>query len=152
METSKYYDLIPELKEWGDVNGHPYEPEDWLCGIGTFEHAIAYSTIFWPEFVEYDGCIIVGGAPDPDNYQSWLRSTNGEKHRVEAVLNHLHLVDLFSVAKATSQQLEYLGSKIQRKWLLKAQAEFPSRNIVVDFYRGNEEDLVEYQVTLFQTP
>jgi hypothetical protein len=30
------------------------------------------------------------------NYQSWLAKTNGDKKRVEAVMNHQHILDIFS--------------------------------------------------------
>ena len=152
MGLTKFYDLIPELESWGDLNGHPCEPSTWLCGVGSFDHAIAYTTLFWPEFVEHDGCVFIDDAPDIEDYKSWLKSTDGEKHRVESVLNHIHLADLFSGGKPTVAQLEYLGEKIQRMWQAKANAEFPGRNVVVEFYRGSAEDLVEYQVTLFQAP
>ncbi|MCG8096644.1 MAG: hypothetical protein JAZ17_23985 [Candidatus Thiodiazotropha endolucinida] len=90
--------------------------------------------------------------PDKDNYQSWLKETKNDKKSVEAVLNHVHIIDLFQVGQLqpTKMQIEYIGRKLKEMWLAKAKAVFPERSISVEFYEGNESDLVEYQVTLFQ--
>ncbi len=152
MESLDYKQLIPELKEWEEHNGRPFNPDDWIGCVGNYDHAIGYITIFWPEFYEYDGCIFVGNIPDEKNYVSWLKATKGDKKSVEAVINHVHITDLFQVDQLnpTELQIKFIGSKLQDMWLAKAKKEFPSRNISVEFYEGDENDLVEYQVTLFQ--
>ena len=152
MSNPNFYELIPDLKKWGDLNGHPFEPQDWLCGVGTFELAIAFSTVFWPKLVEYDGCVFIDEPPDPSNYRSWLVSTKNQKHKVERVLNHLHLEDIFATVKPTHHQLEYLGPKICEMWKAKAKTEFPQLDIVVEYYPGDEANLSEYQITLYQSP
>ena len=96
--------------------------------------------------------MFIGSAPDADNYASWFKSTAGEKHRIEAVLNHVHLVDLFANDTATLEQLVHLGERVSQMWQAKAESEFPERVFVAEFYRGDKDNLVDYQVTLFQKP
>src|SRR5690349_11931199 len=101
-----FSELIPELSQWN--NGRGIDVDSWLNGIGSFEHAIAYGNLFWPEFVEHDGCIFVGGV-NPKNYKAWLKQTRGDKAATERVMNHLHLGDLFPNAPArTMAQKLYL--------------------------------------------
>ncbi len=152
MKNVDYIKLIPELKEWEEHNGHPFTPDEWINCIGNYEHAIGYSELFWPEFFEYDGCIFVSSLPDLENYESWLKETNGNKQSVEAVLNHIHITDLFQVGQLSPSeaQIKHLGSKLKEMWLAKAKADFPNKNISVEFYEGDSSDLVEYQITLFQ--
>lgn len=38
--------LIPELAGWNDGKG--ISVESWISGIGRYDHAIGYCTIFWP--------------------------------------------------------------------------------------------------------
>lgn len=51
--------LIPELSDWKKYNGKDLSIEDWIVGEGNVKFAIGYSILFWPEFVEYDECIIL---------------------------------------------------------------------------------------------
>ncbi len=152
MDKPNYNKLIPELAEWQEVNGADFSADDWICGIGRFDHAIGYLTVFWPSLYEHDGCIFVGGKPDEENYQSWLKSTEGNKKSVEAVLNHVHIIDLFqgNDTPPTEEQIIYIGNVLKDIWSYKAKVEFPERDISIEFYEGTKDDLVEYQVTLFQ--
>lgn len=45
-------DLIPETREWNEGRG--IDLESWIGCVGSFEHAIAYGEIFWPDFAEHD--------------------------------------------------------------------------------------------------
>ncbi len=152
MDKTDYKELIPELIEWEEHNGHPFEPDEWISGVGNYEHAIGYLKVFWPDFYEYDGCIFVNTLPDTENYDSWLKETKGNKSSVEALLNHAHIVDLFQLGQQlpTQAQIIYLGNKMKEMWLSKAILEFPGKEILVEFYEGDANDLVEYQVTLYQ--
>ena len=152
MKNTDYIELIPELKEWEEHNGHPFTPDEWISCVGDYEHAIGYAELFWPEFHEYDGCVFVGSIPDIENYENWLKQTKGNKQSVEAVINHVHITDLFQAEQLSPSeaQIKYLGNKLKEMWLTKAKAEFPSKDISVEFNEGDENDLVEYQITLYQ--
>ena len=44
--------LIPELPSWN--NGRGIKAYTWIGCIGNYEHAIGYSTFFWPDFIEFE--------------------------------------------------------------------------------------------------
>jgi hypothetical protein len=59
--------LIPELPHWN--NGQGISVRNWLRCIGNYEYAIAYAELFWPDFVEHDGCILRDPV-DSSNYRA----------------------------------------------------------------------------------
>jgi len=152
MEHFNYKELIPELAEWEAQNNSQFEISDWISCVGDYEHAIGYMSIFWPNMYEYDGCVFIRSLPEKEHYETWLNQTKGNKKSVEAVLNHVHIIDLFQVGhlSPTEEQLKYIGYKLKEMWQAKSMQQFPDKEILVEFYEGNSEDLDEYQVTLFQ--
>ena len=48
-----------ELSAWN--NGLGIDLESWVGCEGNFSLAVGYATLFWPEFVEFDGYILSAG-------------------------------------------------------------------------------------------
>ncbi len=141
-------ELIPKLNNWN--GGAGIAMEDWLQIIGNFDHAIAYSTLFWPEFQLHDGCVFFAGL-DEANYQQWLKATNGNKTSVQAVINHRHILDLFQSVEAdpTKEQIIFLGRKLKEMWQAKLNHNFPDLQITVSFPDDEDDDLLSYEITFF---
>lgn len=152
MKKPDYKKLIPELKKWEEYNTGDFGPDEWISCIGNHGHAIGYLAIFWPDFHEYERCIFVGSQPSKSHYKSWIEEAKGDKQAVEAILNHVHISDLFQAMdlSVSTEQIRYLGNKMQEMWLAKVKMEFPEKEIVVEFDEGNIADLADAQVTLFQ--
>ncbi len=146
---SKPEDLIPELQDWN--NGFGIDLDGYLSCLGNYEIAIAFSTFFWPTFVEHDGCIL-NGIPDAKNYEDWKATTNDDKSSIEGLLNHVHIVDLFPNVEhsPTRDQIVYLGRQMQQMWSAKLKIDFPRDEFVVEFREDCGDDLVEYQVTFYR--
>jgi hypothetical protein len=100
-------ELIPELPLWN--NGDGIDVEGWLSCMGNYEFAIAYAQFFWPEFIEHDGCLFRGSVHEKP-YQNWVDSTKGKKTSIEAVMNHVHILDIFPNVKIppSREQIVYL--------------------------------------------
>lgn len=145
--------LIPELPLWN--NGAGIDVESWLGCMGNFQLAIAFSTLFWPRFVEFEDCVLFDEF-SPDSFQGFMRQTRGNRAAVEHVMNHRHLLDLFSSPvgeaseKPTPEQLDYLGNILQEVWQVKLSHDFPHRKVTVVFERAAPEDLLSYIVTFYQ--
>src|SRR5579862_7666264 len=84
-------DLIPETREWNGGKG--IDLRSWIGCVGSFEHAIAYVELFWPDFKLFDDCVFFAGFSE-EAYQGFLTQTGGNKQAVEAVMNHQHMLDL----------------------------------------------------------
>lgn len=152
MDRERMFRLIPEARafEWVD----DLTPVGWLANVGSLGQAIAYAELFWPEFVEYDGCILLARRLDPANFRQWIEATSGDRRAVEAVINHTHIVDLFVryEVEPTREQVVHLGQVLREMWLAKLRAEFPGRAVVVSFPDEELLDLLDYEITMFQGP
>jgi len=140
-------DLIPEIADWNDGRG--ISVESWVSCVGNFELAIGFLRLFWPTFEERDGCLLRAGYSE-QCYQEFLKHTNGDRTAIEAVLNHVHITDLFCDPKLnpTEDQVVHIGRLLKKMWTAKLAHEFPSLNVSVDFRETEIECLVDYQVTV----
>lgn len=141
--------LLPELAQWN--NGKGIAPEDWICAIGRYDHALAYALLFWPEFVLHDDCLFLE-APAPERYREWMKCCHGNKSAVEAMANHRHIADLFpnSEFEADESILVVLGRLLQEMWSCKLRREFPQRPVQVEFASNGSGGLLQYEITVFQ--
>jgi hypothetical protein len=148
-DETNYLSLIPELSQWN--NGAGISVDAWLGCKGDFQLAIAFSRMFWPEFVEHDGCVLLAGFSETV-YQDFLAAFKNDRASVEAVMNHRHMLDLFyhAASTATALQLIYLGRVLRDILTVKLGHDFPGRTFAVKFAEGPFEELMEYEVTFWQ--
>jgi hypothetical protein len=71
-------ELIPELHEWNDGRG--ISLADWANTVGRYDHAIAYASIFWPDFMLHDDCVFRID-PKDENYAAWMSELNGDRSK-----------------------------------------------------------------------
>jgi hypothetical protein len=142
-------DLVPETRPWNDGKG--IDLLSWLSCVGSYNHAIAYGELFWPDFVEHEGCVFLAGFSE-DSYRGFMDQTKGNKKAVEAVMNHRHILDLFPAdySTASKDQIAYLGRLLREIWETKLRRDFPARKFVVSFPEESLEDLLDFEVTFFQ--
>ena len=147
-QKDQFLDLIPAMREWSNFEGYETPPH-WLQGTGSFEQAIAYSFIFWPEFVVVDDHVLRADAYEPDNFETWR--AGHDRTAVEGVLNHVHILDLFPACGSASEtQLRSLGRTLARMLEAKLALEFPDREFHVLFNDEPCLDPIDYQVTFWQ--
>lgn len=134
MSQADLLKLIPESSQYDWIED--LTPSVWLQHVGTFGQAIAYADLFWPEFIEHDGCILRKDRFNEENYKEWMKSTGGDRAAVEAVINHIHLSNLFphSDHNPTHAQLVQLGGMLKDFWTAKLERDYPKR-CYVSFYQ-----------------
>ena len=141
--------LIPEMRAWNDGAG--IDPEGWIQCSGNYELAIGYSLIFWPRFVVIDDYVLRHGATE-ENLRAWEHAAGGDRRSIEAVINHIHMADLHMGApEPTEAQLRYLGRILKQVHEAKLKAEFPDRSFVVTFSDEPGLDLLDYELTFWQS-
>jgi hypothetical protein len=140
--------LIPELADWNAGAGITVEA--WISGVGRFDHALGYATIFWPTFVQYERCIF-RYIPDQATYQEWMRVASGDCAKVEAMVNHLHLVDLFTGSdyQPSKALLVRLGQIMEEMWFCKLAQDFPDKRFETRF-TSDVENLTDLELTFYQ--
>jgi len=139
-----FEELIPELSQWKT------DIDSWIGAVGRSDHAIAYGHLFWPEFKIQDECVLFADCP-AECFEQWMQHTGGDRTAVEGVLNHRHIIDLFTSSEfeATREIVLHLGRLFRDIWSCKLARDFPGRTIVVSFDEEFSEDLVDYQITFF---
>jgi hypothetical protein len=151
MTQEQLQSLIPETKEFDWIDD--LTPLGWLQHAGSVGQAIAYVDLFWPDFIEHDGCILRADHFSEDTYRKWLKSTDGNRDAVEAVMNHTHLTDLFPYQKyeSTHEQLIKLGYSLKGMWQTKLDRDFPGRCYVSLFQDGQTLDSIQITVKSLRT-
>jgi hypothetical protein len=142
--------LIPEMSRWN--NGRGIDIDAWTACSGTFDLAVGYSTVFWPSFVEFEQYVLRDGF-SVESLRGFERCCSGDRKAIEAVMNHLHIVDLHhhmmeGVGRAT---IVYLGHTLREIYRAKLAWQFPQRRFEVLFDDSNFDDLTDYQITFFQS-
>jgi hypothetical protein len=140
--------LIPETKDWN--NGKGVDIDSWIQCMANHKILIGCARILWPSFVEHDGCIFLGDSVNETNYQAFLKQADGNKQRVEAVMNHQHVVHLFATELPTRELVLYIGRLMKQVWQVKLAHDFPGRNITVSFPQEDDLELLDYEITFFQ--
>jgi hypothetical protein len=141
--------LVRELSRWN--GGRGIDIDSWLSCVGSFELAIAFARLFWPAFVEHDGCVLFEGFSEA-SYTEFLEQTDGDRAAVEAVMNHRHIGDLFCGPdlEPTHAQLRHLGRVLVETWTAKLARDFPERRFSVTFPERELDELLDYEITFSQ--
>lgn len=142
---------LPVLKKWREHFASSVDVWDYLGSQpGGLTIALAFAHLFWPEFVEVRGCVLLARAYEQDAFERWWHELSGERCRIEQVVNHVHLYDVFTVdaeidPQVTNAVLMELGEILVACWTCALAARFPGRTFHVEM-RSEEE---EYGPTIY---
>ena len=89
METPE--SMKSELAAWN--NGAGIEIESWIGCEGNFSLAVGYVSVFWPEFILFDGYIVRKGFSEA-SLQGFAHQQGTNRRSVEWLMNHLHIADI----------------------------------------------------------
>lgn len=114
-----------------------------------------WGALLWPDFAEHDGCVFRASLDDRGRaiYRNWLDRLDGDRRRVEAVMNHIHIADLLEhlVESPSREVILTCGRTLKDLWMTKLHHDFKDRRFIVDFSEDQGEDLVDYEITFYQT-
>jgi hypothetical protein len=122
---------------------------NWLPALGEIDAALIYARLFWPNFRSLCGSVFLRPV-DQALYERWMTELKQDKRRVEKMLNHTHLADLFcnSESLVTAEKLLSLGRILMETWTQKLKLDFPARKFEVTLDGGGSPDPVDVTVTL----
>lgn len=125
---------------------------EWITQTGDLECLIGYLDLVWRDFVLHDGCLLPAGFAR-ENYDEWMRATNGNRTSVEVVMNHVHILDIFPDQREepTLAQVLVIGRVLREMWTAKLSHEYPSLPVKVIFTDDQVfDDLLDYEITVYQ--
>jgi hypothetical protein len=144
--------LLPRFERWRAEWGKPdLNPWDYLRQHCDAELGALFSTLFWPSLVEIDGCVLLARQFDPETFGRWREHFAGDLSAVEAMVNHVHVYDLFETSGADLDLAVYeqVGQTLLRCWTARVQTAFPARTFA--FRYATEPDEYGPTITFFQS-
>lgn len=139
-----------DLARWN--HGAGIALDNWICCTGNYALAVGYLSLFWPDFVEYDGDILRKGFSE-ESLRGFERQTGSDRKSVECVMNHLHIADIHcrDESELTEDKVVVLGRALKEMYSAKLAHEFPHSPCIVDFYEPEPGgDLDDYQLSFWQ--
>lgn len=141
--------FIPQMREWN--NGAGVNVQTWVEASGNFELAIGYSTLFWPEFVEFERYVLRAGF-SVESLRGFEGQCGGDRRQIEAVMNHLHIADIHNPGsdEIACERVIYLGRVLSEVYRAKLAWQFPSKRFEVLFDDSPMENILDYELTFVQ--
>ncbi|MFB6722390.1 hypothetical protein ACFCV3_19595 [Kribbella sp. NPDC056345] len=134
-----------------NLSGLP-QVDDWVADFGDFgfrtfvlanvsiAEACSVATLLSPDFIEYNGCVVLEFVFDTGGIDAWIERFEGDRKAVEGVVNHIHLWDLFKPKSETeSVALVQLAQQMAISWKVAAASQFPGRDFVVESSDGSDD-------------
>jgi hypothetical protein len=138
---------LPGYQHWRKHNREDFSLDDYLASTASIEQAIAFTRLFWPDFLIYqNGIFFSGPGFNTAAFQAWSDQLNGDIPRIEQVMNHAHLHDLLPGAQEVSRDnLHYLAQTLCQCWKARLEHLFPYHPVQVYYQdEGEENGLVLY--------
>ena len=109
--------------------------------------ALAFSKLFFPDFIEEKGCIILSFLYNYENMEEWYEEFNGKISEVEKMCNLYELKDFFHInGENNDLAFNELGKVLQISWALNLNRLFPEKEFKVDIF----EEYNSLFITLYQ--
>lgn len=133
---------LPAVGRQASPNGEQPGVWDYLGEQnGAASLAVAFSYLFWPSFVEVEGCVLLEERYEPSNFREWWERLSGDVPRVEEVINHVHLWDLFygDDGWLPDGALAELARVMAHCWMCALREAYPSRSFDVRLSTGDAD-------------
>jgi hypothetical protein len=107
---------------------------DFLNYRGGLHMAVAFGALFWPQFVEHEGCVFLSERFSVEAYEQWSAELPTRRD-LEQMINHVHLWDLFAffTDQSGDDAFEQLGLLLAKTWRCALADRFPDRDFEVSF-------------------
>ncbi|WP_406131654.1 hypothetical protein [Streptomyces sp. NBC_00989] len=136
----------PGIKSWVEEWGGGVDYLDYVKGHGDLGMMVAFSRIFWPRFIEVEGCVLWDRAYEESNFKAWRESLSGDIRKIEATLNRLRvwqIVDSDDVEEDWRAQ-DFFAACVAKTWGAALSAEFPHRNFDVRVIGSEDGPIVTF--------
>jgi hypothetical protein len=110
-----------------------------------------FSKLFWPDFVEIEGCILLSEHYEAQNFEQWKAELKGERAKIELVLNEVNVYDLFIRPADNEPGLdlyEYMAKMLLKSWRCALHDTFPNKHF--KFVSADEPDAYGPTLSFYQ--
>jgi hypothetical protein len=131
--------LISHLKELhAKADTSNFEVLDFVSAFGNPLDALAYSYLFWPDFVEFEGMIFHQSCIEDGEARYAIRaalSKVSSRKEVEQSFNQFLIPNAFFAAglsTMTEEENMYLAERLVEIWKIRLAVLFPSKKCIVE--------------------
>lgn len=124
-----------EASEWLEACGgsRSLNVFDFIGQTVSVARAVAVGNLIWPRFEEVRGCVLLANRHAEASVDQWWDQLDGDRSRIESVLNHLHLWDVFPSDDDIDDREAFrdLARVMQAAWRSALASEYPDRTFEV---------------------
>ncbi len=133
--------LLPDFSQLRSQVDWKYSLHNYIESRGSTELAVAFTQLFWPEFIVRNDCVIRADGFDNQNFDQWWAQTSGNRRAIECAMNVLHTRDLVPSDETVLDDsvIDYLGNVIAEMWRARLLLLFPERAFEVRYSAVGEE-------------
>ena len=131
--------LIDHLRELhAEANTNNFNVLDFVSAFGSPLHALAYSKLFWPDFLEFEDMIFLKEHVEDEEDRSRIRSVISKlptRREVEQSFNQFMIPDVFfsaGLGTTTDEENICLAERIADMWRARLARLFPNKKCVVE--------------------
>jgi hypothetical protein len=120
---------LPRFEEWRRGFDGRVSLWDYASRKGGVTLALAFASLFWPQLIEVEDCILLKERYDPDAFRQWRAQLGDQREAIERAVNHVHLWDLFDAASedVPDEGLDCLAAAMAGTWAAAVAEQFPGR-------------------------
>jgi hypothetical protein len=139
---------------WPEQDARGFNYFDFLHACGSPSHALFYSGLFWPQFVEVDGMVFLEGTIEDESDLKRVRDAleryANDREKTEKSFNTIEMPSLFGGRghEATAEEERFLAAQLCAMWAARLRELFPTRTFVVEVVPPDNDD--EIAVRFYQ--
>lgn len=137
--------LVDHLKEFhAKADTSNFNVLDFVSAFGSPLEALAYSYLFWPDFIEFEGMIFHQSCIEDEEDRSRIRVALSEfstRKEVEQSFNQFVIPDAFfsaGLSTTTEEENFDLAERIAEIWKARLVRLFPSKKCIVELQLPEE--------------
>ncbi len=145
--------VLKEYNDFESLNKENWDITSYLNLNYDMNAALAFSKLYFPDFIEKDGCILLAFRYNEQVFKDWFVHFEGNVKLIESICNSYEVMDYFINNRLVNESLEdynktldEFAKALKNSWEINCQLLFPDKRIVVDIY----EEYNTTRITLYQ--
>lgn len=106
-----------------------------------FNAALAISKLYFPDFIELDGCLLLGFTYNEDTFRHWQKVYGEDRAAIERKCNLYEVADYFHLNRDQSESLDLFNQVIDEfskvlkiTWEINCKILFPKKTVSVEVF------------------
>lgn len=137
-ERIEVLEKIEGLKKFRKEFDNPnFNLWDFINYKSDFDLAFAFCKLFFPDFIQVEGCVLLAEKFEPASFANWKNVLNQDRHQLESTLNRTHVYDLFSESESSVEvnleMCEEIGKYLAKSWASALKENFPEKKFDIRF-------------------